>query len=151
MSRELDLVYRDTTRGTLMRRGAIVRAFAAARPYLRIPPGHTAELGVQAVGPARIRALNRRFRKVDKPTDVLSFPLQRHPIRGYTAVSLGDLYICPALVRANAERSGRTVSAQLDWTIVHGLLHLAGYDHERSAAAARRMAAAERAILKKLA
>ena len=131
-------------------RGLVVRAFHASRPWLRIPKGHTAELGVQIIGPVRMRTLNRTYRKVDKPTDVLSFPLHQRPIQGYTAVSLGDLYICPAVVRVKANADGRAVRAQMKWTIVHGLLHLAGYDHERGAAAARRMAILEKTILKKI-
>ncbi len=93
--------------------------------------------------------LNRRYRKVDKPTDVLSFPLHRQPIRGYTAVSLGDLFICPAVVRAKAKIDKHTVRVQMKWTIVHGLLHLAGYDHKTSITA-RRMTSLERTILQKI-
>lgn len=148
--KDLDLVFKDTTRGTTSYRGLVVRAFDAAKPWLKIPKGHTAELGVQLIGPARMRALNRQWRHVDAPTDVLSFPLLQRPIQGYTAVSLGDLYICPAVVRAKAKADGRPVTDQMQWTIVHGLLHLAGYDHEKRPAAARRMASLERNILKKI-
>jgi rRNA maturation RNase YbeY len=108
----------------------------------------TAELAVTLVGSARIRALNRKWRKTDKATDVLAFPLQHARIEGYTAVSLGDLFICPSVVRAKARAWGRPVRAQLKWTIVHGLLHLAGYDHERGSRAAARMAATERQLLR---
>ncbi|HXK36519.1 MAG TPA: rRNA maturation RNase YbeY [Candidatus Paceibacterota bacterium] len=148
--KDLDLVFKNATRDTLPWRGLIVCAFHAARPWLKIPKRHTAELGVQIIGPARMRSMNRHWRKVDTPTDVLSFPLHQRPIRGYTAVSLGDLFICPAIVRAKAKADGRPVKDQMKWTIVHGLLHLAGYDHEKSAAAARRMASVERTILKKI-
>ena len=146
--KDLDLVFKDTTRSTIPCRGLVVRAFRAAKPFLKIPKRHTTELGVQLIGPARMRALNRKWRKVDTPTDVLSFPLLQRPIQGYTAIALGDLYICPAVVRAKAQADGRPVKDQMKWTIVHGLLHLAGYDHEKSASAARRMASAERAILR---
>jgi probable rRNA maturation factor len=148
--KDLDLVFRDMTRGTMPRRGTVVRAFRAAKPWMRVPTKHTAELGVQIIGLGRMRALNRRYRKVDRPTDVLSFPLHQRPIRGYTVVSLGDLFICPAVVRAKAKAEGRALRAQMEWTVVHGLLHLAGYDHEKNAAAAGRMAAVEQRILKKL-
>jgi probable rRNA maturation factor len=148
--KDLDLVYRDRTGGTMPCRSLTVRAFKAARPYLKLPKGKTAELSVTVVGPARMRALNRRYRKTDRPTDILSFPLRTPAIAGYTSVSLGDLFICPAVVRAKAALWERPVRVQLAWTLVHGLLHLAGYDHEKSAAAARRMTSVETKILKKL-
>lgn len=127
-----------------------MRALRAALPWLNVPAGHTAELGVQVVGPARMRAVNRRWRRRDEPTDVLAFPLSGPRIRGYTAVSLGDLFICPAKVRAKAEAWGNPAREQMRWTVVHGLLHLAGYDHEKGPAAARRMAALEQTILKRM-
>ncbi len=150
MVRDLDLVFRDTTRDAISYRGLVVRVFRAARPYLKIPREKTAELSVMVVGPAKMRALNRQYRKVDKPTDVLSFPLPGPNIAGYTAVSLGDLFICPKVVREKAAEWERGFRAQMQWTIVHGLLHLVGYDHESSARAAARMAALEKKILKKL-
>jgi rRNA maturation RNase YbeY len=146
----LDLVYRSTVRDAFPYRGAIIRAVRAVWPLLRIPRGMTAELAVMIVGPARMRALNRKWRRADRPTDVLAFPLQHARIAGYTAVSLGDLFVCPSIVCAKAKAGGRPVRAQAEWTIVHGLLHLAGFDHERSPRAAARMAAEERKILKKL-
>lgn len=149
---DLDLVYRDLTRqrNPVPCRGLAVRAFRAARPYLKLPRGATAELAVTLIGPARMQALNKRYRKKDEPTDILSFPLPGPKIRGYTAVSLGDLFVCPAVVRVKAKEASRPVRTQMKWTLVHGLLHLAGYDHEKSAAGARRMAAAEKKILQSM-
>ncbi len=146
----LDLVFRSTIRGSSLSRALVVHAVDVAWPLLKMPKGHTAELAVTVVGPARIRALNKQWRHKDKATDVLSFALHMRPIAGYTAVSLGDLFICPAVVRSKAEAAGRPVREQMAWTIVHGLLHLAGYDHERGARAASRMAAAERTVLKRI-
>lgn len=150
MTASFDLVLRDTTRGLLGYQRVVRRAVRAALPSLRVPKGMTAEIGITLIGPARMRALNRRWRKVDKSTDVLSFPLPAQKIAGYTAVVLGDLFICPSVVRAKASASGTTVELQLAWTVVHGLLHLAGYDHERSAREAQRMARAEQRILRML-
>jgi rRNA maturation RNase YbeY len=146
----LDLVYREQVRVNLPCRSLVVRAVRAVWPYLKVPPGTTAELAVTLVGPARMRSLNRRWRKTDRPTDVLAFPLQQPKIAGYTAVSLGDLFVCPAVVRAKAEAGGTPERAQFTWTLVHGLLHLAGYDHERGPRAAARMAALERRLLNTL-
>jgi len=150
MAPRLDLVYRATSRDALVSRSLVVRVFRAAAPWLGIPAGHTAELGVQVVGPARMRSVNRQWRRVPQPTDVLAFPLSGPRIKGYTAVSLGDLFICPAKVREKAAAWGSPVRTQMAWTLVHGLLHLAGYDHEAGPAAARRMASLERTILKRL-
>lgn len=134
MAVRLDLVFRDTTRTRgrqrpLLSRRTVLRVVGAAWPLLNIPRGHTAELAVTLVGQARMRAMNRRWRKVDAGSDVLSFPLPMKPIAGYTAVSLGDIFICPAVVCAKAAASANTVRDQMQWTLVHGLLHLVGYDH----------------------
>ena len=99
------------------------------------------------IGARRMRTLNRKWRKVDKPTDVLAFPLFPATPKGYTHISLGDVFVCPEVVRAKAKAAGNTYRHQMQWTLAHGFLHLAGYDHERSAAAAKRMRSAEEAIL----
>ena len=74
-------------------------------------------------GNRRLRELNHRFRQKDKPTDVLSFP---SPDDGG-----GDISISAEIAAANAACYGHPVSDELKILILHGLLHLAGYDHER--------------------
>ena len=150
MSHGLDLAFKDTTHDALPCRGLVVRAFRVARPWLNLPRTATAELGVQVIGPARMRTLNHRWRRRDVPTDVLAFPLSGPRLKGYTGVSLGDLFICPRVVRAKAKAWGNPVKRQMKWTIVHGLLHLAGYDHETGPRNAARMARLEQKILKQL-
>lgn len=147
---KLDLVYRKQVRTALPCRGLVVRAVRAVWPHLKVPRGKTAELSVTLIGPARMRTLNRRWRRTDRVTDVLAFPLQQPKIAGYTAVSVGDLFICPAAVRAKAAAWGNPVRTQLKWTLIHGLLHLAGYDHELGPRAAARMAAAELESMKRM-
>jgi probable rRNA maturation factor len=68
----------------------------------------------------RLRDLNRRFRRKDKPTDVLSFPRP----------SGGDIAISVQIARDNAQRYGHSFANELKILVLHGLLHLAGYDHE---------------------
>lgn len=150
--KESDLVFRDYThtKWGFPCRGLAVRALSAALPYLKIPPGYRAEVAVTVVGSARMRTLNRRWRKVDRPTDVLAFPLHMRPVKSYTSVALGDVFICPDVVRRKASDSGVAVRTHLKWALVHGFLHLAGYDHENSASSARRMASLESRILRKL-
>ncbi len=150
MARSIDLVLRDTTRGPLAYARAIRRAVRATTPAMRVPQGKVAELGITLIGPTRMRALNRQWRHVDKSTDVLSFPLPAQELAGYTAVVLGDLFICPSVVRAKAHAAGTAMERQLAWTTIHGLLHLVGYDHQRGAREAQRMARAEQRILRTL-
>lgn len=79
------------------------------------------------------RALNKQFRQKDKATNVLSFayeatelPLEVEEERGY----LGDIVICDPVIRQEAEQQDKTYVAHLTHMIVHGILHLCGYDHE---------------------
>ena len=146
----IDLVLNNRTTNRAPARAFFTRVSGAAEPFLRIPKGHRAEVGITMVGTAAMRTLNRTRRGIDRPTDVLSFPLHMEPISGYTAVLLGDLFICPDVVRMHAQESGVPVRERMAWTVVHGLLHLAGYDHERGVPAAKRMASLERTILKRL-
>lgn len=145
----IDLVLHNRTASRSLGPAFFRRVCTAALPYLKVPHGRTAEVSIVLVGTARMRTMNRRYRRKDKSTDVLSFPLPTRPIKGYTAISLGDLFISPADVARKAVQAGRPVRAQMAWTVVHGLLHLAGYDHERSAREARNMAALEKKILRK--
>jgi probable rRNA maturation factor len=97
-----------------------------------------------------MRRLNREYRGVDRATDVLAFPLhgRSRPQRGPWL--LGDVVIATGEVTraARAEGGSRTVAAER--LLIHGLLHLLGYDHERSAGEARRMAARERSLAEAL-
>lgn len=105
------------------------------------------------VSDAEIARMNEAFRKKKGPTDVLSFPSmeRRHPIRlrqrefivseraatgakrkkhRAPAAHLGDIAISPATARRNAKRDGRALQDELRILILHGILHLLGYDHE---------------------
>ena len=146
-----DLVFRDMTRSRpLLGRALAAQVTAAALPFLKVRKGNTAEIAVTVVGVRRMRTLNRTHRKVDKPTDVLAFPLSQPKMKGYTHILLGDVFVCPEVVRAKARKMGNTDAHQVRWTLVHGLLHLGGYDHERSPRSADDMAKMERKILSKL-
>ncbi len=146
----IDVVLHNRTKERTFGRAFLERVCEAAAPFLKVPRGHTAEVGVTLIGRAAMRTLNRTRRKIDRPTDVLSFPLHMQPITGYTAVLLGDLFICADIVRVHAKESGLSLRNQMQWTVVHGLLHLAGYDHETGAADEKKMQATEQKILKRL-
>jgi probable rRNA maturation factor len=105
------------------------------------------ELGVRVVGSAESRRLNARYRGRDKPTNVLSFPPA--PLPGSDARPLGDLVICAQVVRSEAREQGKPLEAHWAHLVVHGALHLIGYDHER-AAQAKRMERREIAVLRRL-
>lgn len=113
------------------------------------------ELGVALVGAAESRRLNARFRGRDQPTNVLSFPPatlpEPPPRRGAAdgARPLGELVVCPKVLAFEARAQEKTLRAHWAHLIVHGTLHLAGYDHER-AADARRMERREIAVLRRL-
>ena len=94
-----------------------------------------AEVTICLVTDAEIARMNQSFRKKKGPTDVLSFPAipRRRParLRGRSSAKfLGDIAISPGTARRNARRNGRPLPAELQILILHGVLHLLGYDHE---------------------
>lgn len=91
----------------------------------------TAEVGVTFVGERRIRALNREYRGIDAPTDVLSFPLEEPGERAPAGVPrlLGDVVVCPVQAKRQAAAEGTPPARELALLIVHGLLHLLGREH----------------------
>ncbi len=88
-----------------------------------------AELTVRIVDEAEIHALNRQFRNKDKPTNVLSFPSELPPTVKAELLLLGDIVICAKVVAREAAEQGKTAEAHWAHMIVHGTLHLQGYDH----------------------
>ena len=109
------------------------------------------ELGVCVVGAAESARLNERFRGRAGPTNVLSFAAPQLSVSRHAAAppALGELVICPRVLRLEARVHAKTLRAHWAHLVVHGALHLAGYDHER-AADARRMERREVAVLRRL-
>jgi probable rRNA maturation factor len=99
----------------------VLRARRAVR--LRDP------LNVLVTSSSELRTLNRRFRGLDKSTDVLSFP-SPHEGRGDARSSAGDVAISCDMARENARRLGHSVADEIKILVLHGILHLAGFDHE---------------------
>ena len=83
------------------------------------------DLSVVFLGAPKMRELNRVYRGKDKPTNVLSFAQEEF--------GLGELVLCPDVIRKDAAKYGITFKAELTSIFIHGLLHLAGYDHEKEA------------------
>ena len=110
-------------------RGRPVRAVALARWRARVAPARArGEVTVARVTDRHVRQLNRRFRRKDAPTDVLSFPAER---RAPSADKyLGDIAIATGVARRQAREAGHAYDTELRVLALHGLLHLLGYDHE---------------------
>jgi probable rRNA maturation factor len=115
----------------------VKQAAEAARKAARLRGGFT----ILLAGDKRLRALNHDFRGKDKPTNVLSFPGDD----GYA----GDIAIAYGITRKEAKDAGKSFADHVSHLVVHGVLHLAGYDHERPRDA-RMMEPLEVKILKRL-
>jgi probable rRNA maturation factor len=107
------------------------------------------ELGVCLVGAAESARLNERYRGRARPTNVLSFPAAPLPAGAPQPAPLGELILCPKVLRAEARSQDKPLRAHWAHLIVHGSLHLIGYDHE-APAEARRMQRREIAVLRRL-
>ena len=90
------------------------------------------ELVVVTLTPLKIAAINAKFRGKKKPTDVLSFA-------GSEPKVLGELLLCPRVLRKQAKVVGHSYDLEFIYMVIHGVLHLIGYDHERSDKDAREM------------
>ena len=104
-----------------------------------------AELSILLVSDREMRTLNHRYRGKDRPTDVLAFA-QREGVGGAPAGVLGDVVISVDTARRQAADDGVALAHAGERLLVHGLLHLLGYDHERSEAEAWRMQRRERML-----
>ena len=144
-----------------------VRLERLARAILSDVGETSAELGIMFVGDQRMRGLNRRYRGKDRTTDVLGFAMREaftpHSLTNSpsrvqsrdasrpTPDMLGDVVISVPTAWRQAKEAGRSLDEELAWLLVHGILHLCGYDHERSEKEARRMHRRERMILRSIA
>jgi probable rRNA maturation factor len=108
--------------------------------------GAGCEIAVYVVGADRSRALTGRYRRRHRATNVLSFPAAALPA---VPRPLGDLVICPRVLEREARTQGKSLRAHWAHLFVHGVLHLAGFDHLR-AAEARRMQRREIRVLRAL-
>jgi probable rRNA maturation factor len=115
------------------------------RAWARAAAPGGGQVTVRYVAEAEGRRLNREFRGKDYATNVLSFSHE-----GGRSALEGDIVICAPVVAREAREQGKDVAAHHAHLLVHGLLHLAGLDHENGAEEARRMERRERRILREL-
>jgi rRNA maturation RNase YbeY len=134
---------------TSRRRRRGVRAAAVRRDAARLLRllGLDAELSVALVGDGEMRRLNRAYRGVDAPTDVLAFAMREGRGRALHPEILGDVVISLDTAPRQAAARRVPVANEVRVLLTHGLLHLLGYDHERSPAAARRMFRKQRELV----
>ena len=111
------------------------------RRWVRAAQEHALEATIRFVDADEGRTLNRDYRGKDYATNVLSFDYERGP------PVLGDLVVCVPVVLKEAAAQGKAMEAHFAHLIVHGILHLQGYEHETGVADAARMEAREREIL----
>jgi len=105
------------------------------------------ELSVALVDIEEMTRLNLQYRQIDGPTDVLSFGCDDPcAVAGDEPITLGDVIIAPEIAQQQATELGHTVEEELNLLLVHGILHLLGYDHIKDEDASV-MQARERAVL----
>lgn len=107
------------------------------------------ELSVSIVGDRSIRRINRDYLAKDRPTNVISFSLQEGECGVISSHALGDVIISADTAAREAAEGGIDTSERIAFLLLHGILHLCGYDHERSGEAeARRMVAKEKELFR---
>lgn len=109
-----------------------------------------AEISILLVDDLQIAAMNRKFLGREGPTNVIAFPMQEGRFSGLSPDLLGDVVISVDTAHREARDAELALEERLTQLLVHGLLHLHGYDHEHNAAEARRMAAKSRRLLAKI-
>lgn len=105
----------------------LFRRFASHREVRKHRPlsKGTADVTLVFVGRTQARKLNRVFRRRDCATDILSFSFGH-------GEGLGELVLCVPVIKAQAKKHGLSFHKELDYLVIHGFLHLIGYDHEKS-------------------
>ncbi|QSX34609.1 rRNA maturation RNase YbeY [Shewanella avicenniae] len=124
MSLELDLDLQIATEATNLPQQADFERWATLAIGNAMP---VAEMTIRLVDEAESQQLNHEYRGKDKPTNVLSFPFEAPP--GIDLPLLGDLVICVPVVEQEAAEQGKPLQAHWAHMVVHGCLHLLGYDH----------------------
>lgn len=124
------------------------RAKAIATATLKLLKNEETELSIALVGNREMQKLNSQYRQKDYATDVLSFPAEESLPPSMHL--LGDVVISVDKAKAQARERGRTLDEEMVTLLIHGIVHLHGYDHERSAKDARLMTRLEKKIYRAL-
>ena len=137
VAKALDVVVADG-------RGRRLRMTGLSRWLTHVAPARARGLvNVGLLSDARVRALNRQYRRIDRATDVLSFPagvgISQPPATSHQSPFLGDIAIAKGVAQHQAREAGHSELTELRVLALHGLLHLLGYDHERDNGTMRRV------------
>ncbi len=133
--------------------GAVIAAFRHSPYGDLVDSQETIEVSVKLADDAEVQALNSAYRGKDRPTNVLSFPMvQRDLLTGLSntddgEVLLGDIILAHGVCTREAAEKGASAEVHATHLIVHGTLHLLGFDHEEGESEAEAMEAIERAAL----
>jgi len=124
---DMDIYWDDNEQLTTPQTELIKQAVKAV--IESIPTSGASEVSISFMDADEIRVLNRDYRGKDTPTDVLSFPVSDEFVTGDSR-PLGDIIICMEVARLQAEEYGHSLDRELAFLVVHGMLHLIGFDHE---------------------
>jgi probable rRNA maturation factor len=119
-----------------------------ALTVLELVERENVELSLALIGNAEMQKLNAKYRRMNHPTDVLSFPMEEKLLQETRL--LGDVIISVEQAAEQARERRRTLDEEMTTLLIHGIVHLLGYDHERSAKDARIMRRLEKKILGQL-
>lgn len=145
MTIEIDISVESEKWASIELDSLVARAIEAACAESDVELAPSAEVSLLFCDDARIRELNREWRRLDKPTNVLSFPAS-DPARLAQAPLLGDIAIAFETVDRESADEQKSFSDHLSHMVVHGFLHLVGYDHEIEDDAEVMEAAEQRAL-----
>lgn len=130
-------------RRVLIRESVVCRVVQELLDFVREADS---EVSIEFIGDTRMRRLNRDYRRKDSTTDVLAFASRE--AGGPPSPILGDVVVSVPTAIRQAESIGHSLNEELVRLLIHGLLHLIGYDHERSEVEARKMKRKEEALWK---
>ena len=133
----IDVEVQDARWLVQLRTGRALCRRAALAALAGAPRRSGMVLAIALADDAAVRKLNRSFRGKDKPTNVLSFPADAHATPPGAPRFLGDIVLARQTVTREAREQGKPLVDHLKHLVVHGTLHLLGYDHEADAEAAR--------------
>jgi len=108
---------------------------------------HDKELSILFTDDKQIAELNNRYLQRKGPTNVLAFPMAGGPVPRVESVMLGDVAISTDTALRESEELGETLEYTIDRLLIHGVLHLLGYNHEKSSEQAKRMALEEERLM----
>ncbi len=107
----------------------VLRAISATVTIAELRYQDEAELSVVMSDDCHVRELNRQWRNIDKATNVLSFPAQEVSPAGIAGMLLGDIVLANETVNREAQEQGKKFEDHLSHLVIHGFLHIFGYDH----------------------